>query len=193
MDVDWASEPDLEKLREAQALIGRNTARAIVELRALADRGSVMSIVYLADIFENGRGIDRNDLEAERLYKQAYALGSHIAMFNLGAHYFNRKNYKMADEVFSIGSSRGDSASTYHLARIYLLDRSVPDNVERARKLLEEAASAGHILAKKRLALLLMKERYGWRNKMKGLWMFLKVPCQGCKVALRDLSSPLLR
>ena len=123
---------------------------------------------------------------------QATAL-AYIAMFNLGAYYFNRKKFKLAEEVFRDGVSRGDIPSMYHLAKIYLLDNAAVGNVDKARELLERAASAGHVFAKKRLAMLLMCRHYGWRSKLRGIWMYFQAPIEGCKIAIRDPNSPLLR
>jgi TPR repeat protein len=67
----WADEPDLDRLRSAYALQSSDPKRALAEFQALADIGSVMSLNYIAYIFEIGRGVPRDLAKAEEYYQRA--------------------------------------------------------------------------------------------------------------------------
>jgi hypothetical protein len=52
----WENEPDIDELRRVYALLSTDASQALAGLRALSERGSVMSMVYLATAYkETGR------------------------------------------------------------------------------------------------------------------------------------------
>lgn len=190
--IDWSNEPDLDGLRRAYGMIETDVAQAITELTVLAERGSIMSMVYLADIFAAGKRAQKDEAAAVSWYTRAYARGSYIAMYNLGAIYYNSKRYQEAKEIFEAEACMNDTPSMYHLANIYLLQQGSAGDIDKALDLLERAAALGHIYAKKRLALLFISGRFGFWNIFRGFRIYARLPLEGCRMALQNPTSPLL-
>jgi TPR repeat protein len=182
-----AREPDLERLRSAHALLSTNIAEGMVELEVLANAGSIMGMLYLAQAYELGQNADH--VKAERWYRLAFERGSATALFSLGSIYYKRKDYVAAEKMFAEGASKNDAPSMYWLASIYLSTQSGPEKSEQARILLEDATKRGQVHAKHGLGLLYLKGRFGMKNIPRGLWLFLTGIIDAVRVTYRDPSS----
>jgi hypothetical protein len=53
-ELYWEGEPDLPELHDAYGLMATDPVRAVAQLTDLAERGSLMSMVYLAEAYEKG-------------------------------------------------------------------------------------------------------------------------------------------
>jgi uncharacterized protein len=84
MQATWENEPSLEQLRHAYALLTKEPIQALEQLRELAGRGSVMSMVYIANAHRRGRGVDRDLPRAKEWYSKASERGSALASYELG-------------------------------------------------------------------------------------------------------------
>ena len=182
-----AREPDLERLRQAHGFLSTNVARALADLETLAREGSVLSMLYLAQTYQLGPKPD--PVKAERWYRSAYEKGSSTALFSLGTTYYRQGDYATAEKFFSEGVSKNDIPSMYWLATIYLVGPARPGHAEQARVLLEKAIQGGHVHAKHGLGLLYLKRRFGTRNMVRGLWLFLTGMIDAFRVTYRDPSS----
>jgi TPR repeat protein len=181
-----AREPDYELVHRAYALMLTDISKALSELETLANKGSVMSMLYLGWVYWK-KLEDRTN--AERWYKLAYQNGSSTALVSLGMIYFLKKDYLEAEKIFLDGVSQNDGASMYWLGRIYLLRSRNEITSTRIRALWEDAAARGQVLAKYSLGYLFLKGRYGIGNIPRGIWLFLTALVDGFKVAYRDPSS----
>jgi hypothetical protein len=189
MDDDelMAREPDVKRLHDAYALLSANRPQGIAELEELANRGSVMSMLYLADAYQRGQGSD--PIRAEKWYKSAYEAGSSTALFGLGAFYYRLRNYDAAEKIFADGVSKDDGVSMYWLASIYTVDSRHHGKSAQIKDLLERSIALGQIHAKHGLGLLFMKGRYGLRNVPRGFYLFFSGIFEAFKVTYRDPSS----
>lgn len=180
-------EPDLERLRHAHALLSTNVPQALTELEALAERGSITSMLYLAHAYVRGGNPDI--ARAEEWYRSAYEKGSSSALYNLGSFYYKKGDFFEAEKIFLDGYSKKDAPSMYWLATIYLVDPKHRDKFNQAKDLLENAIVLGNVSAKHGLGLLMMKGRYGLKNFPRGLWLFLGGMVDAFMVTCRDPSS----
>jgi uncharacterized protein len=193
-DELMARDPDGERASKAYHLLSTDASQALAELKALANGGSAMSMLYLGYAYGEKLGANVDYAEAVRWYKSAYEKGSFTALISLGMIYFDKRtDYREAERFFSEGVSNNDGQSMYWLGRIYLFDATNKIQLERVRSLWEDAAARGQVLAKYGLGLLFVKARYGLKNVPKGFWLCLMALADGFKIALRDPADRRLR
>lgn len=188
----FEAEPDLASLRVAYSKLQSDPIGAIQEFKTLADRGSVMSMVYLGDAFANGTGSHADLEEAEKWFLRASATGSVEGTFHLGAFYFDRKEYSKAEHVFDSNGLKDYPPAMDRLAWIYI-ETKQPEKIERARRLLERASALGHIYAKRHLAGLMMRGKLGLSAVLPGVRLFFAAVLDGLRVGFRDPLSERLR
>lgn len=92
----WATLNERAKVgnKDARHLVARvllsrpedaGTARSILE--SLAASGHALAMIDLAKIYETGAGVEKDTFRAIRLYRQAAALGSPLALFTIAQHH----------------------------------------------------------------------------------------------------------
>jgi TPR repeat protein len=179
---NWESEPDLQQLRRAHGLLTTDPARALTDLKSLADRGSVMSMVYIADAYKNGIGTRVDLSQAREWYTRAGDLGSLLSIYELGRLCLDLKQYSDAKYAFERGAARGHMPSMNMLGKMYYNGLAGEKNFAKSRELFEKSAAMGHVFAKRNLGVLLLKGGFGPTQALRGVWLFLS--------ALKDV--PLL-
>jgi TPR repeat protein len=148
---EWEQEPDLAAIERAGLL---DDPEAEVQYRALIERGSVFSMIRLANIFEC-RSPDQGgpDFEqAEFWYCRAVDSGSAVATFHCGYFYLRRRNYDKVKDMFAIGMQRHYAPSIGRLAHLYLNGLGVSRDYYKAKILLRQASALGNLWAKRGLA-----------------------------------------
>ena len=171
--IDWTKEPDQVELRRAYDLRATDSTQALVALKALADRGSMMSMMYIAEIYRNGKETSVDLDEAQKWLRRAIQNGSVPASYELGRMLFEFKNYPQSKEAFEIGETHNFAPSINMLGTMYLNGIGVEKNLTRARELLERASSLGHVFAKRNLAGLLVRGADGPHGFFRGVRLFL--------------------
>jgi uncharacterized protein len=178
-ELHWQGEPDLTELHHAYGLMMTDPARAIAKLTELAERGSPMSMVYLAEAYKKGTGVDVDVVKADELYDRAAKAGSVIALYNVGLDHLDKSQFSKAEEAFKISADKGYLASVRQLGKMYAKGIGVPEDVNTGREYLERASRAGYVFAKRDLALLLLRGKFGNLARIRGGWLFL--------VAIKDV------
>jgi TPR repeat protein len=173
-DEIWATEPDQAKVHEAHSFIKTDPARARSEFRALAERGSVASMIYLGWMFHTGAGMPSDLREAENWYRRAFDCGSDKVIVYLGRVYRRQREYTKAKQVFRVGVERGIRGAMYGLAITYLNDGEPHDATE-VRALLERAAALGHPYAMGSLPRLLLRGKFGLLNIPKAIPAYFRL------------------
>lgn len=190
---DWAKEPDGDELRRAYDLLATAPADALVALKGLAKRGSVMSMLYIAEACRKGMGTNVDLVQAQDWYRRAANCGSIPASYELGRILFELKNYAKSKEAFDVGEAHDYAPSINMLGMMYLRGLSVEKNISRARELLERASGLGHVFAKRNLAGLLMRGAYGPLGFLRGVGLFLVAVKDTLTIVLNDPLSDRLR
>lgn len=173
MSVDWDREPDIDLLRVAYDMRKTNPSQAQAGLQQLAERGSVMSMVYLAQMYESGIGVQIDSAMAENWYKLASDRGSVLATYQLGRLLLNKHDYSSAERLFLSGLEAGYAPAIHMLGLMYKRGQGVPKDMDQARHFFERAMDLGHIYAKRNLAIAMLKGNFGLRNIPKGLGLFI--------------------
>ena len=193
METIWESEPDLDALRRSHAMLAANPLEALKELRKLADRGSVMSMIYIANSYRTGVGTDKDLYQAQEWYRCAAQKGSPLAAYELGRIYLEENNYVKAREAFESGSAKNYAPSMHMLARMYLLGTGVTRDISRAKDLLEQAVSLGHVFSKRNLGVLLLKGCFGPSKIPRGILLIASAIKEAVYLGLHDPTSDRLR
>jgi uncharacterized protein len=189
----WQNEPNLTELHYAYGLMATDPVGAVAKLRDLADRGSLMSMVYLGEAYRKGTGVAVDLKKADELYLQAAKGGSVLALYNVGLDYLEKRQFAEAKEAFEISADKGYLASARQLGKIYSRGLGVPKDIDTGRKYLEKALRAGYVFAKRDLAVLLMNGKFGALAKIRGVWLFLVALKDVIVVIFTDPTRELLR
>lgn len=176
-------EPDLERLRHAYSLLRTDHSSAIVELEKLANVGSLMSVLYLADFY--ARDTNADEEETEKWLKRAYEQGSARGLICLAAHYEKSGKYADAEKLYLNGISSNDGQSKYRLAKLYMKTNRYSIVSPEIRKLLESAAEQGQARAMRDLWSLHIKGVFGVRNIPKGIFLLFYFLSRGFVLSFR--------
>jgi TPR repeat protein len=189
----WEQEPDIDEIRRLHGMLSSDAVRALEGLKELAERGSVMSMLYLADAYRTGTGTDIDPSQSQEWFGRAAAAGSLLASYELGGIHWDAKDYENAHREFSGGAAKKYAPSMNLLAMIYVNGLGVPVDVQRARELLEGAVAQGHVFAKRNLGCLLMKGHMGVWQIPRGFLLFLSAFMDVLILVPRDRKSERLR
>jgi TPR repeat protein len=189
----WKDEPDIDELRRLHGMLVTHPAQALIGLKELAGRGSVMSMLYLADAYRTGTGTGIDPSQTREWFARAAAAGSLLASYELGGIHWDAKDYETAHREFSRGAAKEYAPSMNLLAMMYANGLGVPVDVQRARELLEGAVAQGHVFAKRNLGCLLMKGHMGVWQIPRGFLLFLSAFMDVLILVPRDRKSERLR
>ncbi len=190
----WLVEPDQAALSRAHRLLRSDPKKAVIEMRALAERGSIMSMLYVGQAYRRGTGTDVDSRTAEKWYRRAADAGSLSAYYFLGRLYLVEKRYDEARDVFEYASERNYAPATHFLGRMHFAGKGVPKDPEKGEQLLKCAASAGSVYAKAGLAQFLIRRHSSPRSTLRGMRLCIEALFQFLLVLLTEgLTSDRLR
>ena len=170
----WENEPDLEQLRRAHSLLRSNPAQALLALKALAERGSTMSMLYIGEAYDE-KGAATTDLtRAAEWYSRAADRGSTLGRYKLGRVYLDLERYGEARQMFEMGVSENYAPSMNMLGMMYMKGIGINRDVSRARPLFERSASLGHVFAKKK-SRSHIPQRHFWDTPILERYLFISV------------------
>jgi len=174
-DIRWDNEPDVEEYRRLCLLYPTNPEEATIGFEVLAERGSVASMLSLSSEYLSGRARPKDTNRAKFWLGKADAGGSAEASFFLGSIYSRENKNDEAFSAFSRGAVRNYLPAIYRLGTMYRRGLGTVQDIGRCRTLLEVAASRGHFFAKRDLATLYMRGRFGLMMIIPGILMLLSV------------------
>ncbi len=101
----------------------RQYQKAFEEFTYLADEGNPTATFYLAKMYDEGLGIDKDEKKALELYQKADALGSQEATAVLGKRVLNdssiENNQEVALEYLKKSAYNGNTDALYQLGELY--------------------------------------------------------------------------
>lgn len=162
-------EPDLAKLDQAYTLLLRCPVQGLKALKTLADHGSLMSELYIAEAHRTGVSGRIDITKSANWYRRAFNEGSVFASYRLGRIYLKTGQYFYAKECFEYGVSMDFTPAVFLMGYMYVYGLGVQKNWNTARDFLERASTEGHVLAKGILASLLIRRQWGLFQVLRGL------------------------
>ena len=167
MEADWEREPDYDALVRAHRMMGKTPTQGLSELKALAARGSPMSMLYVGAAYALGQGVAVNLTEAITWFRRAADAGCVRAYYNFRIPIPKDKQYAAAKEAFEVGSAQDFAPAIHMLGKIYFFGYGVDKDFQKAKPLLERASARGSVFAKRLLAYQLMHGHEGWIMEFK--------------------------
>lgn len=132
--------PACEGRRADKAYQHSDYERTVKELRYLADEGDPRAQYDLGVLYDQGRGVPKNSIEARAWYTLAAEQGEPRAQYNLGLMYANGEgvpqNYVEAYYWISLSAARGNAHAVD--ARDYYAGLMTADQLARAKLLLAQ-------------------------------------------------------
>jgi TPR repeat protein len=135
----------------ADALRRGDYAKALTLLRPDADRGEPAAQTVLGDMYENGKGLAKNEAEAAKWYRRAAEQGYALAQALLGIMYEDGKGLPKSEaeaaKWYRRAAEQGDAFAQTHLGIKYERGEGLPKNEAEAAKWYRRAAEQGYALA----------------------------------------------
>ena len=168
-DIDARGDPLLAEYECARDLLqGPDWRQGLKDLESLAHRGSIMSMLLVADALRDGWLYDQDLPRAERWYRVAVESASARGLFGLGLCHLLMNRFDEAIQNLE-GAIAMDFPPAYNsLAGIYFRGDGVPIDRERALGLLRKGASLGHIPARRNIVLAFTRGKYGFWKRVEG-------------------------
>ncbi len=131
---------------------------AVGRLRALAEAGLPRAQMYLAKLYETGKGVAADSAEARRWTARAADAGDPVALHNLALYYLQGRGGPrddvMAARLFKRSASAGVADSQFNLGLLYETGAGVDRNLVEAYRWFQVAANAGDLKARERAVAL---------------------------------------
>ena len=126
--------------------------------KALADAGDPRGQFNLGVLYDQGKGVPQDKVEAFRWYKLAAEQGDVIAAFNVGTLYLKgdgvAANPAEGVRWLKAAADKDDTLAQYNLGLIFAEGRGVPQDYKEAAKYYEMAANKKHAQAQNNLGQL---------------------------------------
>lgn len=118
---------------------------------AKAEQGDPKAQYAVGEMYEKGRGVDRDLRSAFSWYSKASQKGNMKAEYKLGMAYLNgkgiRKNYRKAYEWLKKSSDKGYVRAQYYLGTLYEEGLGTEQNIDKALKWYKLALQGGYDMA----------------------------------------------
>lgn len=161
---DQSSVEAVESLNAYAAYKLGNYEEAREARLALADKGNTSAMVNLANMYEQGQGVEEDPVAAVEWLEKAADLGDSRAQLHLGDAYEKgrgvERNPRTAAEWFRKAAEQGDTTAQFNLGVMLAtaygegLQQSTPEQRKEAAAWLKKAADGGEPDAGKFLATL---------------------------------------
>jgi len=128
--------------------VGDDGTGYLQELRQIADRGSTPAMMFLARLYTNGIGVQRNETEAVSWFKKAAQAGSTNGMLlygdSLAAGRGTIKDMTEAHRWIKQSADAGNVAAVFRLGRMYRDGEGLPRDPLEAVNLFKKAAETNY-------------------------------------------------
>ena len=153
-------------------------ATAPNEWRQMAEQGQAAAQYNLGIMYEYGRGVTQNDVEAVKWYRKASVQGVSVAQYKLGVMYDNGWGVPPSDTEavrwYGNAAEQGHPLAQHDLAFMYAAGTGVAQDYVRAYMWLNVAVAHGHNLIVKHLNSIsehLTPAEIGEAQQMAREWM----------------------
>ena len=171
------------ELHLAYLLRATDRDRARVSLTNLAEQGSVGAMLYLGEMDEE-LGPD-NYLNAKSWFKLAYECGSNSGRNHLAWIEHQLGNMDQAKALWLEGVADDDNLSIVTLGSLHAESNALELRMQ-GKILLEKASKKGFLLAKYRLAVFLIKGRFGFLRRIVGFFLLMNFFIRALKTGLKN-------
>ncbi len=151
--------PEADVQKRLAAAMAAADAGQPAALRALAEAGQVRAQMYLAKLYELGRGgLTVDSVQARRWTAQAAEAGDPVAMHNLALYYLEGRGGARDDaaaaRLLKRAAAAGIADSQFNLGLVYETGAGVDRNLVEAYRWFQIAAGNGDLKARERAVAL---------------------------------------
>ncbi len=168
-------EDRIKFMREADdAIDSNNVERALEIYRLLCSAHCPEGLVALAGLYEEGRGVQQDANEAQRLFEEAARNGDSWGLYSLAAFY--DRSEKLVEARTLLERLVGNSYLPALNRLADFLDDGLggPEDPERALQLRQQAAAAGHIWALHSLSRKYICVHFGQLKRIRDLELAIR-------------------
>jgi TPR repeat protein len=131
-------------------------ATALREFETLAEHGNITAQVMIGEMFDNGKGVKQDHVQAAEWYRKAANQGHGKAQYNLGGMYDSgqgvTQDYALAFHWFLKATHRGMWQAYFNVGNMYYEGKGVAKNHLKSFQYFKLAAETGSVIAQNRLA-----------------------------------------
>lgn len=124
-----------------------NFVKAVELYTKSCAEGNTPSCVYLAEMYQNGQGVKKDNIKAKELFQQSCNNGDTKSCKKL--ELFSQKTFKQEDidllNRYTKSCNDGNTSACYNLATMYASERGTKQDLTKARELLKKACKGGDI------------------------------------------------
>lgn len=158
------------------------------ELKPLAENGSVNAQNVLGVMYENGFGVEKNEVQAIRWYRQAAEQNDVHAQYNFGHLLDTSKNYVAALKWFRKAADQGSAAAQFSIGVYYANGWGVEKDEGMAFQWYVASAAQGDNEAQNNLGWMYQNGLGVTRDFEKALQLYELSAKQGYKLAINNLA-----
>jgi len=122
-------------------------ATALQEWQPLAEQGNASAQYNLGWMYDNGKGVQENGVEAAKWYRKSAEQGNASAQYNLGLMYENGQGVQEDDAEavrwYRKAAEQGHAAAQYNLGGMYASGEGLQENKVEAVRWYRKAAEQG--------------------------------------------------
>jgi len=123
---------------------------SMAHFKVLAESGNTEAMWYVGDMYNNGRGVDRNVTTAVEWFRKAAKENQPWALFEIAWFYKNgtggyKRDAGTALDMFEQSGTHGYSLGQYHAGLAYLEGIGTDKDIDKARERFTRAADQGHL------------------------------------------------
>lgn len=149
----------------------RKWKEAFAAFQRLADRGDILALVAMGNMYLAGRGVQRDLSEAARLLGRAAELGNPAAKFALGRLCQAEGDHRAGATLLNEAASKGYFPALYSIGVACELGLGTEPDLPKAVSLYRRAADFGHVPARARLGRLGLSGYFGVAGRVAGIWL----------------------
>ena len=143
----WADTPEQQFQQGFEATERGDYQTAFKLWLPLAEQGNASTQFNLGVMYEDGRGVKQDDVEAVKWYRQAAEQGEVKAQFNLGAMYSNgrgvKQDYAESVKWVTKAAENGSAAGQFKLGAAYFLGQGIQKDRTLAKEWFGKACDNG--------------------------------------------------
>ena len=171
--------------------IVKDVIKGVEYLTAAANCNNELALVKLAQMYESGEGVVRDDKKALALYFRAAQEGNLDAMSKAGTYLITADDKEAAAKGFmylETAANAGHADAIFNLAQAYETGKGVTRDIQMAYKLYSRAADMGNAQAMGHVGIYLCTGCCGFeKNPVKGITLLKKSAENGCVESIARL------
>ena len=174
-DEEEQRDPHLAEYVAARRLLNTDLRQGLRIMEELSHRGSIMSILFVADAMRTGWEYEQDLPGAERWYQVAVDAGSMRGLWGLALTHRRMGKHDEAIRELELAISNNYPPAMNTLASINYIGSGVSTDKAKAYELWRRGAALGHFYSKRNLAWRYLRGELGFWSRIFSISMFFSL------------------